>query len=83
MSIKLTLVTAALALAVASLSAQDAAVAGSWCNGQWHRNARGMDQCYYLPTVSGGRVTGLQQHVNFRPFGRGGAVIGGVSPRWR
>jgi hypothetical protein len=45
-------------------------------------------QCYYLPTVSNGRVTGLQKQVNYagtpfpNPYGhpvhnRPGAVIGG------
>jgi hypothetical protein len=82
MSIKPNLATAAFVVAVASLSAQDAAFA-DMCNGQWFRNSRGMVQCYYLPTVSDGRVTGLQVHVNNRPWNRGGAAVGGVSPhRW-
>ena len=69
MSIKLNLATAAFALAVASLSAQGSAVAQSRCDGQWHtfyRSTRTF-QCYYLPTVAGGRVTGLQQHMNLGP----------------
>jgi hypothetical protein len=76
MSTKLNVVTAAFALAVASLSGGGSALAE--CNGQWLRIHRGMMQCYFLPTVSGGRVTGLQEHMNIR---RGaGAVIGGASP---
>jgi len=72
---RLNLATAAFALAVASLFAQGTAVAGPGCNGQWTRTVHGMVQCYYLPTVSNGSVTGLQQHVNRR--WSGGAVIGG------
>ena len=64
MSIKLNLAAAALALAAASLSHQGSAVAGPICNGQWQRTVSGMVQCYYLPTVSDGRVTGLQLHGN-------------------
>ena len=72
---KLNLATAAFAVAAASLFAQGSAVAAPYCNGQWHHTGRGMTQCYYLPTVSDGRVTGLQAHVNRR--WSGGAVIGG------
>jgi hypothetical protein len=64
MSIKLNLAAAALALAAASLSCQASAAPGPICNGQWQRTVSGMLQCYYLPTVSDGRVTGLQLHGN-------------------
>jgi hypothetical protein len=37
------------------------------CDGSWARNGRGLErQCYYLPTVSNGRVTGLQLEQNYR-----------------
>ena len=76
-TLKLNLATAAFALAVASLFAQGSAVAQSSCNGQWQRTVHGNVQCYYLPTVSNGRVTGLQEHLNIH-FNRPGigAVIG-------
>ena len=79
MSIKFNLATAAFALAVASLSAQGSAVAGPACNGQWVHNAAGWVQCYYLPTVSGGRVTGLEQRVN---WSNAGAAIGSRACRY-
>ena len=79
-NLKLNLATAAFALAVASLFAQGSAVAQSSCNGQWQRTVHGNVQCYYLPTVSNGRVTGLQQHVNRRWIG--GAAIGGGNCRY-
>jgi hypothetical protein len=78
------------AFAIAStLGAGPAAAAV--CDGSWHGGgARSYDprtgdvrqaQCYYLPTVSNGRVTGLEFKQNFRwvkPLG--GAVIGGAQP---
>jgi hypothetical protein len=80
MPIKLNLATAAFALAVVSLSAQGSALAGPGCDGQWIRTARGMVQCYYLPTVSGRRVTGLEEHIHWARSG--GAVIGSKSCRY-
>ena len=74
MSIKLRLASAALTLVLASLSAQGSAVAQSYCNGQWvAKPSVGTFRCYYLPTVSGGRVTGLDRKFDWGP---GGAVIG-------
>jgi hypothetical protein len=66
MSIKLNLVAAAFALAAASLSGQGTALAGQACNGTWHQYLGGhyYYQCYYLPTVANGRVTGLAKYVN-------------------
>jgi hypothetical protein len=76
--------TAVLALGVASLFGAGQANAAD-CNRSeqlagW-RMGRSV-QCYYLPTVSNGRVTGLQKEVSYgphdRPYGgSGGAVIGG------
>jgi hypothetical protein len=54
------------------------------CDGSWSRDGRRLEkQCYYLPTVSNGRVTGLQLEQNYRqykPVPHPGAVIGGVVP---
>jgi hypothetical protein len=75
MSIKTTLAATVLVLgATFSLGTSQAAAAGNpACDGTVHysRRDRGW-QCYYLPTVSGGRVTGLQEHDNIvkRPFCR-------------
>ena len=75
---------AALVLGVASLFGAGPANAAG-CDGsvQQQRNGRTI-QCYYLPTVSNGRVDGLQKQVNYggsfnNPYGGGhpGAVIGG------
>jgi hypothetical protein len=76
MSIKLILATAIVA-AAATLSALGAATAQSVCNGTVRHIGRVTTQCYYLPTVSNGRVTGLQEHLNIH-FNRPGigAVIG-------
>jgi hypothetical protein len=62
------------------------------CDGTVQQTFRGRTvQCYYLPTVSNGRITGLQKEVNYGgtpfsdPYGHisnhpyhpgGGAVIG-------
>jgi hypothetical protein len=70
---------AALVLGVASFfGAGQANAAG--CDGsvQQMRNGRTV-QCYYLPTVSNGRVDGLQQHVNHggtyvSPWGTGATI---------
>jgi hypothetical protein len=77
-------VAATLAVGVASLLSAGQASAAD-CNGTVRHNVRGTVQCYYLPTVSDGRVTGLQRHVDFHPYqtpyrngGYGqGATIGG------
>ena len=74
MSIKFNLATAAIAIALASLSTQGSAVARANCNGTVYHYAHTSWQCYYLPTVANGRVTGLQRHINFSgngyPHGR-------------
>ena len=64
MSIKLNLATATFVLALASLSDLGSALAGPACDGSVSTFRRGTWQCYYLPTVANGRVTGLQKHVN-------------------
>ena len=66
MSIKLKLAVAVFALAAASLSVQGTALAEAACNGTWYKSLGGRYfwQCYYLPTVANGRVTGLDQHIN-------------------
>jgi hypothetical protein len=75
---------ATLALAAASLFGVGTANAA--CDGSVQVGFHGRTtQCYYLPTVSNGRVTGLQKEVVFRgytnPYGGGqsggGAIIGG------
>jgi hypothetical protein len=51
--------------------------AAAVCNGTWqtiHSSAGVQLQCYYLPTVSNGRVTGLAYKQNVRPIP--GASIG-------
>jgi hypothetical protein len=63
MSFKM-LVAAALAGGAALLSLHGSAMAQSACNGTVRHFARTTWQCYWLPTVSDGRVTGLQKHVN-------------------
>jgi hypothetical protein len=77
---------ATLALTVASLFGAGQANAAA-CDGTVQTGFHGRTtQCYYLPTVSNGRVTGLQKEVNFRgytnPYGghSGGAIIGGGYP---
>ena len=76
----ITLKAAALALGVASLFG--AGTANAACDGsvQQMHNGRTV-QCYYLPTVSNGRVTGEHMQVNYggsfnSPYGHPGAVIG-------
>jgi hypothetical protein len=62
---------AMLAFGVASLLSAGQANA-STCDGAVETNRLGTTrQCYYLPTVSDGRVTGVQKHVNYggTPFG--------------
>ena len=79
------------AFAIASFVGSGPAVASADCNGSWHVTGgrRGYDpatgnvrqaQCYYLPTVSNGRVTGLEFKQNFRWAPVAGASVGGVKP---
>jgi hypothetical protein len=63
MSIKFSL-AAAIVAGAAALSMHGSAAAQSFCNGTVRHFPRVSSQCYYLPTVSDGRVTGLQKHVN-------------------
>jgi hypothetical protein len=77
--------TAMLALGVATLFSAGQASAAT-CDGTVQTGFHGRTvQCYYLPTVSNGRITGLEKHVNYggtpftNPYGgghQGGAVIG-------
>lgn len=53
------------------------------CDGSWVRSAghRLEKQCYYLPTISNGRVTGLELKTNYRQLKPApGAVIGAYPP---
>jgi hypothetical protein len=81
MSIKIIFAAATLALAIASLSGQGQALAGSDCNGTVRHFVNGTWQCYFLPTVENGRVSGLQEKVNvwtpYRDRPPHGAVVGG------
>jgi hypothetical protein len=64
---------AMLAFGVATLLSAGPASAET-CDGTVQHNFRGITtQCYYLPTVSNGRVTGLQKEVTYggRPFSNG------------
>ena len=64
------LTAAALATIAIAISLGSSPAAAATCDGSWHSGgARGYDpatgkvrqaQCYYLPTVSNGRVTGLE-----------------------
>jgi hypothetical protein len=77
----ISLKAAALALGVASLFGGGTANAAV-CDGTvQHTHMNRTFQCYYLPTVSNGRVTGLQKVVNngVIPYGRvTGAANGGA-----
>ena len=79
-STKLTALTfAALAFALSFAAPASAAT----CDGTWVRTAghRLEKQCYYLPTISNGRVTGLELKTNYRqPKPAPGAIIGGSYP---
>ena len=80
----ITLKAAALALGVASLFG--AGTANAACDGsvQTMHNGRTI-QCYYLPTVTNGRISGEHMQVNYggtfsNPYGGGhpgGGIIGG------
>ena len=69
---------------VAAISFGSGAADAATCNGSWARDGVRLEkQCYYLPTVSNGRVTGVQLEQNYRlyqPKMQPGAVIGGVVP---
>jgi hypothetical protein len=76
---------AALALGVASLFGAGPASAAV-CNGTVQPTHMGRTyQCYYLPTVSNGRVTGLQKEVNYGgtpfhdPYGHPGRPTGAAN----
>ena len=76
----ITLKAAALALGVASLFV--AGTANAACDGSVQTGFHGRTtQCWYVPTVSNGRINGMRKEVVFRgytnPYGGGGAAIGG------
>ena len=77
-----TLNAAALAaLAISSAIALSASPASAdTCDGTWQQSGlRVQKQCYYLPTVSNGRVTGVELKTNYRlnpP--KPGAIVGGA-----
>jgi len=66
MSIKITLATAALALAMSASFGSSPGFSPTPATGTWQQYRRAKVQCYYLPTVSNGRVTGLQRHQKRR-----------------
>jgi len=77
---------AMLAVAIASLFGAGQANAAA-CGGSVEQMRNGMTkQCYYLPTVSNGRVNGLEKQVVYHgrnPYGgnhTGGATIGNNYP---
>ena len=75
----ITLKAAALALGVASLFG--AGTANAACDGSVQTGFHGRTtQCWYVPTVSNGRINGMRKEVVFRgytnPYGGGGAAIG-------
>jgi hypothetical protein len=83
MSSTIKFAAAALVAGLAASFGSGQAAAGQTCDGTVRHYPGGVVQCYYLPTVSNGRVTGLQEHINFG-LNRGestphGAVIGGGS----
>ncbi len=73
---KLTVLTFAALASAISLGSSPASASG--CDGTWmYSRGHRQVQCYYLPTVSNGRVTGLERHENTRdPGTRPGAIIG-------
>jgi hypothetical protein len=81
---------AMLAFGVATLLSAGQASAAV-CDGTVQQTYRGRTvQCYYLPTVSNGRITGLQKEVNYggtpfvNPYGHTNnhPVIGGGGGAW-
>lgn len=76
--------SAALTFAVLASTLSLGSAHAATCDGTWssvgHR-ANLQKQCYYLPTVSNGRVTGLELKENYRWLRpQPGAVIGNVNP---
>ena len=73
---------AAAALAVGIVTSFIATPAAAACDGTVHHGWGGSVRCYYLPTVSNGRVTGVEKHLSFQPNSDrpGGAVIGAAKP---
>lgn len=69
---------------VSAISFGFGAANAATCDGSWSRDGHRLEkQCYYLPTVSNGRVTGVQLEQNYRqyqPHAQPGAVIGPVVP---
>jgi hypothetical protein len=86
---------AMLAFGVATLLSAGQASAET-CDGSVQTSVHGRTvQCYYLPTVSNGRVTGLQKVSNYgdtrfanpyshpdHPYSHPGAVIGNGNGAW-
>jgi hypothetical protein len=63
-----------------SLGSGPAAATATCGDGKWHRaGSQGQSKCYYLPTVSNGRVTGVAQTYEWRktPTTPGG-IAGGA-----
>jgi hypothetical protein len=85
------LTAAALAAFAIAISLGSSPAAAATCDGSWQtphvgiRNGHYLQtQCYYLPTVSNGRVTGLEYKQNLRWVPIRGAAIGtGQPPRYR
>jgi hypothetical protein len=78
-SAALSVAVLASAFTFGAVSANAATCDGSW-NTVGHR-ANLQKQCYYLPTVSNGRVTGVELQQNYRWLKpQPGAVIGNVNP---
>jgi len=80
MSITIKFAAAAFVAGLAASFGSGPAAAEQTCDGTVRHYPGGVVQCYYLPTVSNGRVTGLQEHINFG-LNRGnatphGAIIG-------
>jgi hypothetical protein len=76
---RLTALTIAVLGAAMTIGASQADAAT--CDGSWARDGRRLEkQCYYLPTVANGRVTGVTLEQNYRhydPKPGPGAIIGG------
>jgi uncharacterized membrane protein len=69
----LTFAVFAAALSFGAGSASAATCDGTWSRAHGHRLEK---QCYYLPTVSNGRVTGLELKTNYRNAQTPGAAWG-------
>ena len=77
-----TKLTALTFVLVSAVSLGAGAANAATCDGTWTTYGHGRQmQCYYLPTISNGRVTGLELEHNFRVQPRTpGAVIGRPVP---